>query len=215
MHVLQIDLQEIIKMLTKHIFYYKNFKNKNISKKLKLRLKNIIIDKMLTYASETWTLTKRDREQLSRFERKVHWRILGPVYDNGKENWRILTNKEIYVSVKAYYNRDNKVKNYVALSMYRELKKIEFLKGYYIWFKEKQNWEVDQEIDGKMRWERMEVKLVEKGGKEKYITEKWKKLLRMARNRRITHMPIEWMKCTACRTYSSYHVVCHSLILIP
>jgi len=72
MHVLQIDLQEIIKMLTKHIFYYKNFKNKNISKKLKLRLKNIIIDKMLTYASETWTLTKRDREQLSRFERKVH-----------------------------------------------------------------------------------------------------------------------------------------------
>ena len=27
-------------------------------------------------------------------------RILGPVYDNEKENWRILTNKEIYASVK-------------------------------------------------------------------------------------------------------------------
>jgi len=27
-------------------------------------------------------------------------RISGPVYDNEKENWRILTNKEIYVSVK-------------------------------------------------------------------------------------------------------------------
>jgi hypothetical protein len=26
--------------------------------------------------------------------------ILGPVYDNEKENWRILTNKEIYVMVK-------------------------------------------------------------------------------------------------------------------
>jgi len=26
--------------------------------------------------------------------------ILGPVYDNKKENWRILTNKEIYASVK-------------------------------------------------------------------------------------------------------------------
>ena len=37
--------------------------------------------------------------------------ILGPVYDNEKENWRILTNKEIYASVKkTYYNRDNKVK---------------------------------------------------------------------------------------------------------
>ena len=26
--------------------------------------------------------------------------ILGPVYDNEKENWRVLTNKEIYASVK-------------------------------------------------------------------------------------------------------------------
>ena len=30
---------------------------------------------------------------------------------NEKENWRILTNKEIYAIVKkTYYNRDNKVK---------------------------------------------------------------------------------------------------------
>jgi hypothetical protein len=34
------------------------------------------------------------------FERKVYSRILGPVYDNEKENWRILNNKEIYVMVK-------------------------------------------------------------------------------------------------------------------
>jgi len=41
----------------------------------------------------------------------VYRRILGPVYDNEKENWRILTNKEIYANVKkTYYNRDNKVK---------------------------------------------------------------------------------------------------------
>jgi len=30
----------------------------------------------------------------------VYRRILGPVYDNEKENWRILTIKEIYASVK-------------------------------------------------------------------------------------------------------------------
>jgi len=30
----------------------------------------------------------------------VYRRILGPVYDNEKENWRILTNKEIYAMVK-------------------------------------------------------------------------------------------------------------------
>ena len=76
------------------------FKNKHISNKLKLRLKGTIIDKVLTYASETLTLTKRDRKQLSVFERKVYRRILGPVYDNEKENWRILTNKEIYAMVK-------------------------------------------------------------------------------------------------------------------
>ena len=78
----------------------KIFKNKNISKKLKLRLRNTVIDKMLTYASETWTLKKRDRKQLNIFERKMYRRILGPVYDKEKENWRILTYKEFYASVK-------------------------------------------------------------------------------------------------------------------
>jgi hypothetical protein len=56
-------------------------------------------------------LTKRDRKQLNIFERKVYRRVLGPVYDNDKEKWRTLTNKEIFASVKnTYYNRDNKVK---------------------------------------------------------------------------------------------------------
>ena len=40
----------------------KFFKNKTILKKPKLRLKNTTIDKTLTCASETWTLTKRDRK---------------------------------------------------------------------------------------------------------------------------------------------------------
>jgi hypothetical protein len=30
----------------------------------------------------------------------VYRRILGPVFDNKKENWRILTNKETYTMVK-------------------------------------------------------------------------------------------------------------------
>jgi len=74
-------------------------------------LKNTIIHKVLTHASEIWTLTERDRKQLNVFERKVYRRILGPVYDNEKENWRILTNTEIYASVtKPTITRDNKVK---------------------------------------------------------------------------------------------------------
>jgi hypothetical protein len=50
-----------------------------------LILKNTIIDKTLTYATETSTLTKRERKLLNIFERKVYRRILGPVYDNEKK----------------------------------------------------------------------------------------------------------------------------------
>jgi len=60
----------------------KIFRIKNIPKKLKLRLKNTTTDKTLTYATETWILTKRDRKQINIFERKVYRRILGPGYDN-------------------------------------------------------------------------------------------------------------------------------------
>jgi hypothetical protein len=94
----QLDLQERIKNAKTYFMLQQLFKNNNISKKLKLRLENTIIDKMLTYISETCILTKRDRKHMNIFKRKVHRRILGPVYDNKKENWRILTNKEIYAT---------------------------------------------------------------------------------------------------------------------
>jgi hypothetical protein len=42
------------------------FRNKSISKKLKLRLKNTIIDKTLIYASETSILTKIDKKQINK-----------------------------------------------------------------------------------------------------------------------------------------------------
>jgi hypothetical protein len=83
----QIDVQERIKNAYKTYFMLqKFFKNKNISKKLKLRLKNTIIDKTLTYASETWILTNRDRKQMSTFERKVYIRILGQYIIMKKKN---------------------------------------------------------------------------------------------------------------------------------
>jgi undecaprenyl pyrophosphate synthase len=51
----------------------------------------------------------------------VYRRILGPVYENEKENWRILTNKEIYASVKkTYCNRDNNVKKITLVWTYTE-----------------------------------------------------------------------------------------------
>jgi len=48
---IQIHLQERIKNANKTYFMLQTFlKNKNISKKLKLRLKNTVTDKTLTYA---------------------------------------------------------------------------------------------------------------------------------------------------------------------
>jgi hypothetical protein len=40
--------------------------------------------------------------------------------------------------------------------MYREWKKIEFQKEYYIWIWNQQDQEADQETDGKIKWGRME-----------------------------------------------------------
>jgi hypothetical protein len=51
-----------------------------------LTLKNTTIHKTLTYPSHTWILTERDRKELNIFKRKVHRRILGPIYGNEKEN---------------------------------------------------------------------------------------------------------------------------------
>jgi len=73
-------------MLTKHILCYKNLKKYKHIKETKLTLQNATTHKTLTYASETGTLTERDRKQLNIFERKVYRRILGPVNDNEKEN---------------------------------------------------------------------------------------------------------------------------------
>jgi hypothetical protein len=87
----QMHLQRRKKMLTEHTLCYKIFLKIKTSKKLKFILKNAIIDKTLTCTSETSTLTKRERKNLNIFERKVYRRILGTVYDNKKENWRILT----------------------------------------------------------------------------------------------------------------------------
>jgi len=63
----------------------------------------------------------------------MYRRILGPVYHNEKENWRILTNKEIHAVVKNPTITDTiRLNRFIGLDMYREWKKIEFPKQYYI-----------------------------------------------------------------------------------
>jgi hypothetical protein len=171
----------------------KFFKNKNTSKKLKLRLKNTIIDKLLKYASETWTLTKRDKE-FNIFEREVYRRILGPVYDNEKENWRILTNKEIYASVKKpaiietiRLNRLCWFGHVQRVEENRIPKRVLYMNsGTRLRGRSRNRWQDGVREDGRI--------VGGEGWQEKvHNREEWMKLLRMARNHHIPHMPMEWM----------------------
>ena len=65
-----------------------------IISRTKLRPYSIYIFPVLTYASETWTLSKSDENLLAAFERKMLRRILGPVCEEGQ--WRSRYNGELY-----------------------------------------------------------------------------------------------------------------------
>ena len=62
----------------------------------------------------------------------MYRRILGPVYDNEKEKWWILTNKEIYASVKNRTVIDTIRLNISRWFGHVQRNKIEFQKEYYI-----------------------------------------------------------------------------------
>ena len=127
------------------------------------------------------------------FERKVYRRILGPVCDNEKENWRILTNKEIYANVKKptiietiRLNRLRWFGHVQRMEENRIPKRILYmnlgttrLRGRPI-----SRWQDGVREDGRI--------VGGEGLQEKvYNREEWKKFLRTARNRRILHMPME------------------------
>jgi len=69
-------------------------KSRIISRKTKTLLYKTLIRPVLIYGAETWALSKQDEYRLSIFERKILWRIYGPVIDKGE--WRIRTNQELY-----------------------------------------------------------------------------------------------------------------------
>jgi hypothetical protein len=143
--------------------------------------------------SWTWTLTKRDRKQLNVFERKVYRRILGPVYDSEKQDWRILTNKEIHASVKKPTTietiRLNRLRWFVHIQRMddnRIPKRVlcmnlgtTRLRG-----RPRNRWQDEVTEDGRI--------VGEEGWQERvHDREEWKELLRTARSHRILHTPIE------------------------
>jgi hypothetical protein len=124
----------------------------------------------------------------------VYRRILGPVYDSEKQNWRVLTYEEIHASVKKptiietiRLNRlrwfghvqrmeDNRIPKRVLCINLGTTR----LRG-----RPRSRWQEEVKEDGR--------KVGGEGWQEKvHDREEWKKLLRMARNHQILHIPMEW-----------------------
>ena len=71
------------------------FTSKHLSRRTKQRLYSTFIVPVLTYASETWILSKSDETLWTAFERKMLRRILRPVYVEGQ--WKSRYNDELTV----------------------------------------------------------------------------------------------------------------------
>jgi hypothetical protein len=65
-----------------------------MSRKTKTLTYEVLVRPVLTYASETWTLSKTDERLLSVFERKILRCIFGAEQENGL--WRKRYNHELY-----------------------------------------------------------------------------------------------------------------------
>ena len=61
--------------------------SRNISRRTKLRIYNIIIRPTVLYGCETWTLTKARIKKLEVFENGILRRIFGPIYDAANDQW--------------------------------------------------------------------------------------------------------------------------------
>ena len=72
----------------------KLLRSKNLSRGTKKIIYTTIIRPVVTYASETWTLTRKAENLLNIWERKILQKIYGPVIEN--DIWRIRTNQELY-----------------------------------------------------------------------------------------------------------------------
>jgi len=123
----------------------------------------------------------------------VYRRILGPVYDNEKENWRLLTNKEIYAMVKnptitetislnrlRWFGHVHRVEEngIPKRVLYLDLGTTRLIG------RPRNRWQDEVRKDGRLVGGEGWLERVHNG-------EEWKKILRMARNNLIPHMPTE------------------------
>jgi hypothetical protein len=123
---------------------------------------------------------------------KVYRRTVGPVYDNEKENWGILTNREIYASIKKPTTTETVRLN--RLCWFGHVQRVEENRipkrvlcmnfGTRLRGRPRNRWQDEVRQDGRV--------VGGEGWQEKvHNREEWEKLLRTVRNCRILHMPME------------------------
>jgi len=81
--------------------YYANRQLVNsslISRNSKLQIYRTLVRAVVTYGSESWTLTMQEERALAVFERKILQKIYGRVKEN--ELWRIQRNDELEAIIK-------------------------------------------------------------------------------------------------------------------
>ena len=69
-----------------------------ISRSSKSHIYRTLVRPVVTYGSESWTLTMEEERALAVFERKILRKIYGPVKEN--ELWRIRRNDELEAVIK-------------------------------------------------------------------------------------------------------------------
>lgn len=70
-------------------------KARNLSRQVKIRLYKTLIQPVVMYGCETWSIRRQDYCKLLVFERKVLRKIFGPVQDATTGEWRIRHNEEL------------------------------------------------------------------------------------------------------------------------
>ena len=66
-----------------------------LSKNLKIKIYRTIIQPVVLYGCETWSLTLREERRLRVFESRVLRRVFGPKKDEVTEEWSKLHNEEL------------------------------------------------------------------------------------------------------------------------
>jgi heterodisulfide reductase subunit B len=97
------QVQERIKMLTKHTSCYKFFSEIKTIWKTKTDTKEHTDRQNINICIRNLDTNKEKKKATEHFWEEMYRRILGPVYENEIENWRILTNKQIYAILKILY----------------------------------------------------------------------------------------------------------------